>query len=379
MKKLALVLLMLLPLLTSGCTIPGTDIEIPFLPGFGPNVQVYKHDVIVIDSVSAIPSTTVRSGQITTLRTVINNLQKPESKPEENIQIKLFNTCELFDVIKEQSFCSMCDKEIPAEEGGSWVYNIKQMYPKSTVVIDWTLKARDVKIQTPCKAGILVQYDYFTPTSYKVTFISKTELDRLISQGEQASGVGLEGVVGEGPVKAYIEVPNQPIPVGVDQTGVGFGSGVMSFWLQNNGMGQINMPINKDNVVHFLTYKDTGCEDQSIDMENNQKGICISIGTDETAKATGNQEEGAVRPSYDCGETLCSASNTDVGTCLYSKIKNRINFVGSSTPKYSCEVYPSDRSSVKLEKTYQIRAGVKYSYVFTKEISLTVEPQIRLQ
>jgi hypothetical protein len=373
MKKLALVLLMLLTLLTSGCTIPGTDIEIPFLPGFGPNVQVYKHDVVVIDSVGAIPSTTVRSGQTVTLRTVIKNLQKPESKPEKNIQIKLFNTCELFDVIPAQSFCSMCktgqnQQQGPTQLGGSWVYNIEEMYPKSTVVIDWALKARDVKIQTPCKAGILVQYDYFTPTSYKVIFISKSELDRLISQGNQPSSVGLEGVVGEGPVKAYLEVPNQPIPVGVDN-GAGFGSGVMSFWLQNNGFGQINTPINGNNVV----FQTGSCENYDLVGEND-KNICISINTDPAV----GQATGGI--GSDCTEMLCAegATATTLSTCLQGKIGSKLNFIGDSTPKYSCEIRPGNRGSVKLEKTYQIKADVKYSYVFTKDISLTVEPQIRL-
>lgn len=364
MRVIFLSLALISILLMSGCTIPGLDIEIPFIPDiFGANVEVQQHDVIVIERIDAIPSPTVTEGNTVTLRTIIKNVQKAESRPQENVIVKLYDTCELFDV-QQDSFCSLCGSgALGEDENGNSFFTIEEMYPKSDGVINWVLKARDVKIKTPCKLGILVQYDYLTPSSYKVMFMDKNELDRLVSQGETPASAGLEGSIGEGPVKAYMEVPGQPIPVSTNLETGKINTAIFSFWLENNGGGYINTAINENNA-YFMDNCDGNLNPISNNDPYGQKKICISV------TSTGLTVEGE---GYD---TLSG--------CLEKKIlgdppRGKINFIGKSTPKYSCEIRPSvTPSQLGLQKTFQIQAEVKYSYVYTANANLVVEPRISL-
>lgn len=353
-------------LFTSGCTVPGLDIEIPFIPDiFGTNVEVQQHDVIVIERIDAIPSATVTEGNTVTLRTIIKNVQKAESHPQENVIVKLYDTCGLFEV-RQDSFCSLCREGSLNEDGnGNSYFTIEEMYPKSDGVINWVLKAEEVKIKTPCKLGILVQYDYLTPSSYKVMFMDKDELDRLVSQGETPASAGLEGSIGEGPVKAYMEVPGQPIPVSTNLETGKINTAIFSFWLENNGGGYINTAINKNNAYFQPGYCDGKL--QTIEGSNDQTGqkkICISIS----------------------GSGLEVENYASLSGCLEKKIlgdepsQGKINFIGKSTPKYSCEIRPNVQpSQLGLQKTFQIQAEVKYSYIYTANANLVVEPRIRLE
>ena len=93
------ILLLILPvvaiLLVSGCTIPGTDIEIPFLSDwFGPAVEQDTADVVVISSLRAIPDTVV-PGQTFRIVSYIQNkgsktipLDQSDLKTTANLQIQ---------------------------------------------------------------------------------------------------------------------------------------------------------------------------------------------------------------------------------------------------------------------------------------------------
>ncbi len=358
MRILLLPIIMVL-VIVSGCTIPGTTIEIPFIPNFfGPNIQEETHDVIVIQSLQAIPSTEVRSGQTVTLRAFIKDQQNPEMGPKGNVKIVLYNTCELFDVDTRSSFCTMGKEVIMQKDqtSGAYYCTIEKMFPQSTAVAEWSLKARDVKVQTPCRVGIMAQYTYFTPTTYKVTFINKQELERLVTQGKSAGVGGLEGVAGEGPVKSYMEIPNQPIVYDINEGG----SGILSFWIENKGVGQLAIPSR--NNTYFATIKDECQKISETDTPETTRKMCIDI-----------------YPSQGDDVDLVNAGDgLSLKKCFEQKIGETTALIGRSTPKYSCEITSPANSNIKLQKTFQINSEISYLYKFTQEIDLKVKPGVSL-
>ncbi len=356
MKTLLLASLVMALVLVSGCTIPGTTIDIPFIPDFfGPNIQEETHDVIIIDSLQTVPSAEVRSGQTMTARAYIKNVQNPEMAPKNNVKISLYNTCELFDLDEAASFCTMGSEEKMGTDGSCI---IDRMFPQSTAVAEWVLKARDVKVQTPCRMGVMVQYTYFTPTTYRVTFINKQELERLVTQDQSTSSGGVEGRAGEGPVKSYMGVQNQPIVYDP----VAGGSGILSFWMENKGYGQIPIP-SRDNVF-FGNCEDL--TDQGSGLGEETSEICIDI-----------------YPSEGDAGDLVQAKNENgnwgsVEECIKDRIDGTTAFIGRKTPEYSCEIRAAPGSNVKLQKTFQINSEISYLYKFTKEIDVNVKPEVSM-
>ncbi|MEM5871580.1 MAG: hypothetical protein QW051_01770, partial [Candidatus Aenigmatarchaeota archaeon] len=135
-EKIITLLLISLLIFTSGCTIPGTDIEIPFLPdifGGGMSVKEQRDDVIIIDKLDALPSKTVRSGQTIRLRAVIKNLQQPVYSPIDNVTIQLYNYCDMFKV--EGEICTGGD--IPSDKDGDGSYECTiRMLPLQTALVE---------------------------------------------------------------------------------------------------------------------------------------------------------------------------------------------------------------------------------------------------
>jgi len=315
-------LAVLIPLLfISGCVIPGTDLEIPIISDlFGPHKEEFRHDVIVISGIQAIPSHTVRSGQSLTFRVYVQNLQKPESEPQEDVEVELYDDCGIFEVRK--GVCS------GGEFDGTRKCKLKKMYPRSTAIIDWRLTSNPVKIKTSCDVGVLVRYKYTTHTTSSVSFVNQEEYENLVAQGKQFSEKGTI-IVGEGPVKSYIEVPDQPIMIDIrgGRSGEEAGKGMMSFWVENKGHGELEK--------NRIDYKDItiDCGDQVVGCDSCKKRI--------------DQEKGLV-------------------------------LIGRSSPKYSCEIYLRNPQFITQEKTYQLTSKITYSYKFSKKYKLTVEPEIEL-
>lgn len=351
MKKIFAFFLIPLVILSSGCTIPGTDFEIPFLPNIFPGMQVneQRHDVIVIESLQAVPSSNTRSGQSTRLRAVVRNLQQPEYDPVEDVVIGLYNDCGIFEVTGE--FCSGTDKPEYKQETGMVQCSISKFHPQSTAIVEWKLEAKDVNVETSCKVGVLAKYDYETYSTGSVTFVNKAELERLISEGKSYSETGI-ATIGEGPLKPYIEILNQPIVV--DDSA----KGIMSFWLENKGNGIVQIGDSG---------KDNGNVVFSCDSRDRNQ-ICLNVES--------------IREGQK--ELVLSKTGPQVTLeeCIREHLRNNnayfTNFLGKATPKYSCEITLEDPSRVKQEKTYQITADVHYGYKFNKEIMLTVKPEISL-
>ena len=376
MRKIFVILTLLLVLSSSGCTVPFLNIEIPFLPDIFPGTEIreQRHDVVSIESIQSIPTTTVRAGQSIRLRAIVKNLQEPEYE-KTPVTIGLYNDCGLFGMETTQGvkgeFCSGSDPPSYKQSTGM-VDCTTTMYPQSTTVVEWKLTAKDdVNVETQCNIGILARYNYNTYSTSSVTFVNKEELDRLVSEGKSLSEKGI-ATIGEGPVKPYVEVLNQPIIIDA-APGVGdAGSGIMSFWIENRGGGILEIAesgAQGGNAVFDCGTLNIATPFTGI-MPINPAAfnkICLEIeNADNKVKAI---KDGQSITIQDCIKEHLQTQNPNE----YS-----VSFIQKSTPKYSCSITVDDPSRIKQEKTYQITAEIGYSYKFTKEIMVTVKPKIRL-
>jgi hypothetical protein len=366
-------LALFLVILSSGCTVPGLNIEIPFLPDIfgGMNVQEQRHDVISIDSVQMIPSATVRSGQSVHVRAVIKNLQSPEY-PKVHVTIGLFNDCGLFglDTGKvEGELCSGSTAKPTYNSTTRMSECAMDMHPQSTALVEWKLTAQDVNVETQCKLGILAKYNYTTYSTTSVTFVNKAELERIISEGKSFSETGT-ATIGEGPVKSYVEVLSQPLVIDPAATGdkQNYGSGIMSFWVENKGSGILDIDDSRTSNV-MIAGAGGNCNNLP------DKKICISI----SSTSSGSAE--TVSAISSTGNNLVRIEN-----CVKEHLKNTgtagpvtsISFIGKSTPKYACSITATDPSRVKEVLTQQIKSQVTYWYKFVSETPITVQPKIKL-
>jgi len=329
MKKLLFSLFLIFIILTSGCTIPGTDIEIPLPDIFSGKTEEMTHDVIVIDSIQATPSDEVRSHQSIRLLAYIKNKQKPESDPQENVIVRLYNDCGIFEIETE------CPQ---GQEIGDNSCKIPRMYPLSTAIVEWKLIAKPVNIKTPCEIGIYVEYEYKTHSTSSVTFVNKEEAEQWVLQGKKVDESGTK-VIGEGPIKSYVEVKSQPIMVDTKKTGEASGSSILTFWIENKGSG-----ILKESKLPVENIKITSA------VEGNEK-ILASLGKQKMS----------------------------IDDCIKNKIRDSyIMLIGKKSPIYSCEIYLANPSEVKIESTYQINSNITYTYRVVKKKNIVVKPEIEL-
>jgi hypothetical protein len=189
----ALLLIPVLVMFISGCTIPGLDF---LFPGGGVTYEG-SIDVIVISSAAPIPST-VSSGQSTTIYADIQNLQEPGKDPID-IEVELYDYCEnLFEL-----------------EGDARFRN-ERLQPQQVKTFKWDLKAEeDINLKTTCVMKVRVVYSYKTEVVTQVTFMDKDELESRIRRGESWMIPAVAPTVGEGPVKPYLIIEDQQ-PISVD-------------------------------------------------------------------------------------------------------------------------------------------------------------------
>jgi hypothetical protein len=321
-NALALASLILLVLAVSGCTIPGTDITIPWFNGGG--TIDYKDDIIVIKSMQVTPGTTVKAGQTMTLYADIQNTQDPEKVagmklPE--VSIDLYDYC-------TNLFTNDPAMTLNDECGGSF-----EMSPQEIKTCSWTLEPRDVNLITPCQLKIKVTYKYTTQTVTSITFIDADELDARIRRGEpwQISGSTTRGY---GPVKAFVEVETQQ-PVSSETPAS------ISIMIKNVGQGYI-----KDAAI--------------------AKGLIHT----EWLNADGQ---------------LAVKSQNDENECVFPINKDgEVSIVRKQTTPLFCKVSPM--GSINVEQTYDmvVIVGDKdadfqqnngYEYEFRKSINVQIEPR----
>ncbi|MFH1237596.1 MAG: hypothetical protein V1648_04310 [Candidatus Aenigmatarchaeota archaeon] len=376
---------LLLIVFSSGCTSSGLGSDIPFLSdilslfGGGMNVQEQRHDVISIERLDAIPSATVRSGQSIRLRAVAKDLQKPEYSAIDEVEIGLYNTCGMFTVQGES--CSGKTNGWESSDINGYSSCTVKMYPQSTTLVEWKLTAKDINVETPCKIGVMARYYYKTYASGSVTFVNKAEVERLVNEGKSFSETGTL-VVGEGPVKPYIEVLSQPLIIdasdGAKNDIRAVGGGIMSFWVENKGGGIMDLKASKDGNVNVVTGT-ASCPDKPASNAIGPQQMCLKItsmqsgGAQERIDAIVKDNAGATESKKPIEDCIKKHIATATDSAKYS-----LNFIGTETPKYSCSITLANTGDLKQETTYQIKAEIGYFYKFTKELTLTVQPTVKL-
>lgn len=327
-RALALPLLIPLVLAVSGCTIPGTDIELPFPDIFGDTTVNYANDIIIIKSMQVTPSTTVKSGQTMTLYADIQNVQDPEKAAGERIEsvsVELYDYCT---TLFKNDIKSSLNKECQGTFG---------MSPQEIKTCHWTLIPRDVNLITPCQLKLRVNYKYTTRTVTSITFIDSEELEARIRRGDawKVSGSTSRGY---GPVKAYVEVETQqPVPYGdTSKTPAS-----VSIVIKNVGQGYIKDAELSGNLIHT----------QWLDADGQ----------------------------------LIVESQTGSGPCKFQpNTEGSIDIIRKQTTPLFCKVRPV--GDINVEQTYDMmvivgeeNAGIShnkgYDYEFRKSIDVQIEPR----
>ena len=312
------IILCIIPLLLiSGCTVPGTEIEIPFLPNiFGPKVVSYENDILVIKDMEALPNE-VAPGQQAKIVVYVENVGSEPMPLDDvggDIEIELYDYCPgLFELNGPAAY------KITSQE---------KILPGETKMFSWFLRAKeDVKLRTTCPPDgvkVRVKYPYKTTSLTTISFIDYTEMQRRIEEGKFQTKESYI-VLGEGPVKPYVTVEDrQPIPVGGGESGSQSETTVLGFQLKNRGSG-------------FVT-------DSKVPVEK------ITI----------------------------RSSNPDIGGPLFDCIRNKVRefrFIHKETSKLLCGDIQIP-SKDEIEFTEHVEVSVEYEYEFRKSVVLGVRPKI---
>jgi hypothetical protein len=328
MRPLLLILPIILTLSVSGCTIPG--MEGFCIPGLTCGATVEEtHDVIVIESLQALPSNVPPDGTIR-LVAIVSNVADvdAEIRDVKEIQVELYDYCEgLFGEVND------------AKQSINLLRSEKKQ-------VEWTLQAlsrTQVPVKTECTLKVRAKYQYATKSITTLHLIDYAEMQRRISEGTYKEITSYRSI-GYGPIKPYIIVEGtQPIPV--DDNSI---NTVLSFQVKNRGKG-------------FLSTKD------------------------DKSDATG--------PAIKEGQIKIEAQNqiSKIGTELNTHITNYLNknnkaikLIKGESTKIMCP-FSGKIGEVPVESTKTLQASIGeiengeakngYWYEFRKEIKVTVEPK----
>jgi hypothetical protein len=227
MRQFLLTLPVLLVLLSSGCT--STDFCIPGLT-CGTVVEE-THDVIVIESLQALPSNVPPDGTIRLVAIVSNVADVNAEIKDVSVDVQLYDYCEgLFEKIP--------DAELTQN---------KILLRGQKEQVEWTLKAlprTQVPVKTECTLKIRARYPYATKSITTLHLIDYAEMQRRISEGTYKE-IGSYQSIGYGPIKPYITVEGtQPIPVSNNAI-----NAVLSLQVKNRGNGFLSPAGNTDPVI----------------------------------------------------------------------------------------------------------------------------------
>ena len=203
-------------LLVSGCIMPGTGIEIPFIPDFfGPDTKSYENDVIIIDSITAIPPE-IAPGQRTKILIYVKNRIAKEIK---DVNVELFDYCQ---------------GSLKLADSASQEQAIDRLLGGEIREVSWDLEAEEgIKLVNTCtKDGVKVRakYKFTTPSTTTISFIDEVEMQRRREAGSFRN-IQSNIVLGEGPLKPILTVEDaQPVSTGSKIT-------VIALQIENKGSG----------------------------------------------------------------------------------------------------------------------------------------------
>jgi hypothetical protein len=338
MRKIAFILPLVLIVVTSGCTVPGTGITIPFIPDFfGDEIIEYEHDVLVIRSIRAVSSTIV-PGQ--TFRIIVD-IENTGKDTINDAEVKLYDWCSSVFTINQASDGSTVRSAGSSKQGDLSMIKLSKILPSEIKEVYWELKSSSkIDIKTICPQDgmkVYVKYTYTTGSTTTIELINDNELQKLLEEGKFSATQSVISV-DYGPIKPYLTVEDQqPIPQGS-------GSTVIGIQIENRGNGFLSdYTISHDNV--------------EIKLPNYLTPLNPS---ECTFKDTGKKE----------------------GTMKIYEPKEDIRLIKGKSPKLLCEVkippYGNPPTGLLIERTATIRGEMvvkNYNYEFRGSAAVVVDPK----
>lgn len=346
MKTAVVLPLLMLIVLTSGCTIPGLGIELPFFGG--PQVKEYEHDILIIKSLQAIPPT-IAPGQQVRLITYVQNIGK-EKIPQEDgkkVVIELYDYCDGLFTLKENAINCPGKEDINNDEHRAGC-EIDKILPGQIVEVDWVLEAnKDIKLETICPLDgmkIMVKYPYITTSLTTITLINADEMQRQIEEGSFQRKESYI-VAGQGPIKPFLYVEDaQPISQESQTT-------VFSLQIENKGSGFLAKPDGSKDIV--IPQEKVGIKMPDKFKETDAKECNFKQGS---ATIKGKNKIGNYIPADEEG----------------------IRLIFKKSPKLLCEFNIPQPGTLNIAKETTLHATVdiEYEYEFRASVKVVVSPKM---
>ena len=329
----------LLTLMVSGCTIPG----IPCIPGLTCGQTVEEtHDVIVIESLQALPSNVPPGGTIKLIAVISNVADIDAEIKDVPVYVELYDYCS-----------GLFIKPADAQR------KIENLLRGEKRQIEWTLQSlprEQVPVKTECTLKIRAKYQYSTKSITTLHLIDYAEMQRRISEGTYKE-IGSYTSVGYGPIKPYITVEGtQPIPVENNNINT-----VLSLQIKNKGNGFLSGPFCQDGKSY--------CGGCSTDTQNKEDPGPIITRDQVKITSAGDSISGSI------AQKLSTALNDFFKETCGSSTKY-IKLIKKESTPMPCTIAGMDIGNVPVESTKTIQAEIEnYWYEFRKEIKVTVEPK----
>jgi hypothetical protein len=342
MRAPLLALPILMTLLVSGCTIPG----FPCIPGLTCGQVVEEtHDVIVIESLQALPNNVPPGGTIKLVAIVSNVADVNAEIKNVDVAVELYDYCEgLFKLTDSSGGSQSNDKK-------TLTTNLLRSEKQQ---VEWTLQAlprSQVPVKTECNLKIRAQYPYATKSITTLHMIDYAEMQRRISEGTYKE-IGSYQSIGYGPIKPYIYVEGtQPIPVENNQINT-----VLSLQIKNRGRGFLSAPSTQTDAT----------------AKKNATGPVIS--------------KGEIKITALKGDDMASGISDALKKCKDENFPPEgLKLIRGESTKIICPIPGEFPGNVPVESTKVIQASIGeiengkpvngYWYEFRKEIKVTVEPR----
>ena len=308
MKKLFLILISVL--LVSGCTY--LPFDIPFLDSGGPNVTKLGPDVIVIQNINVIPSTSIRPSDSFSVYYEVKN--QDENEMISDVKYHLYDT-------------GLC-KFQPLEGGDdpTSLTTLGDFAPSETKLVEWNFQAPSADdiahLRLNCPIKFKVNYPYQARSQIDVVVIDEDRLRDLQRAGEDVIHIPTLSM-GRGPIKIYFDFGNT-LPV------------------RENSNLSVYVKVKNEGVGSF--------------GEIPTEGKTLNIHTD------CNLIISCLDDYFACTGTLCV------------NILKPIPLINKETFEIRCLLQVPPGMDIEMEKTFYIYAELDYDYDVLGEVNVGVNP-----
>jgi len=180
------VLSLLLIVLISGCTIPEG-----FFPGTGPTTKEQTPDLIVVQNLNIIPSSSISAGDQFSISFEIKN--QDEVISVDNVSYNLFDK-------------GLCKDKLSGDEESATISG--GLSPLQAEFKEWTFKApsnEDIgRLSVTCPMRFMITYTHTATSQIDIDVINSDRLSQLQKSGQPPSFTPTL-TVGSGPVKTYFD------------------------------------------------------------------------------------------------------------------------------------------------------------------------------